>query len=492
MNNVQAPITNVARSAPCVLSPDVAILGPKFPRRLCVIPDWVEPSQCQAAEVWSKADEDLLNLWIEGTTPTGRELIQKAMWRLQKEDKKSDSFRSILSPDELALLEATLAQDESQGLRDNLWRVDYRHRPPSMEEFITDTHYLGAILHPQLATGIWPAWFKTLCDEFDRDSILNNVILTGALGTGKTTVMVVALLYRICHVLLLKRPAEMFGQGAGASLYFVIISITREAALQTAFSQAASLMASSPFFRATTRIMSAGVQSGGDIELGETESNETHTPLHLISGSKAQHLIGRNIIGIGFDEGNYRLERDQDDAALELYAAMRNRLLSRLKTREGYLPGITIIASSARDESSVTEQVRLEIEAAAKPREHRVFQQAIYEVKPLPDQMVRTYFKVAYGLTHQEPALLGGTYDKDGKRLDEPTDADPVAPFPGAKITLVPTMYREAFQRNCRLALQDICGISCGGWATIPNNDRCGPVLGDFEAGRCSSHVATG
>jgi len=79
------------------------------------------------------------------------------------------------------------------------------------------------------------------------------------------------------------------------------------------------------------------------------------------------------------------LEKDQDAKAFKLYEMMHNRVLSRLKTREGYLPGITIIASSARDESSLTEQVRLEIEATHNPREQRVFQKAIFEVKPLPN-----------------------------------------------------------------------------------------------------------
>ncbi len=484
MKNAQATITKGVRSTLGVFTPEMVIRGPKLPRHLAIVPNWREPGQHEAADVWSAADETHLAAAVTGTTPTGRELIQKALLRSQKHPEMSqgvqvDSCRSLLNPNELALLELTLARNGTQGafVGDNLWRVDYRRRPPTMEEFITDAHYLGRMLHPNGQCGIWPVWFRTLCDEFDRESLLHNVVLTGALGTGKTTVMVVVLLFRICHLLLLKRPAEMFEQGAGAALYFVIISVTREAAQQTAFSQAASLMAASPFFREATQILNANAPSGGDIELASAESNETNSSLHLISGSKAQHLIGRNIVGIGFDEGNYRLEKDQDATAFELYEVMRNRVLSRLKTREGYLPGITIIASSARDESSVTEQVRHEIEAAGKPREQRVFQKAIYEVKPLPAHSVGTCFKVAYGLPHQEPALLCGTYDRDGKQVDSSLETAPVAPSPEAKIVLVPIIYREAFERNCRLALQDICGISCGGsgrlFPTMTDVDRC-------------------
>lgn len=484
MQNAQAITTDVAGSTLGVLSPEGVILGPKFSRHLAIVPEWTEPGRVETTEVWSAADEARLAAAVAATTPTGRELIQKAIWRSQKlqmsgHEEFLDHCRSLLNPNELALLDIALARSETQSafLRDNLWRVDYRRRPPTMEEFITNAYYLGTMLHPDRSSGMWPVWYKILCDEFDRDSFLHNVVLTGALGTGKTTVLVVILLYRICQSLLLRRPAEMFEQGMGAVLYFVIISVTRETAQQTAFPQATSLMAASPFFREATRISTGNAPSGGDIELTGAKSNETLTSLHLISGSKAQHLIGRNIIGIGFDEGNYRLEKDQDATAFGLYEVMRNRLLSRLKTREGYLPGISIIASSARDESSVTEQVRLEIEAAGKPREQRVFQKAIYEVKPLQGVGREGYIKVTYGLPHQEPTLLCGSYDRDGKLLDASLETALVAASPETKAVLVPAIYREAFERNCRLALQDICGISCGGsgrlFPTMTDVDRC-------------------
>ncbi len=432
----------------------------------------------------SAEDTAKLAAAVSGTTPAGREIIQRVLWR-QKEQVRTgqpeslDSWRPLLNQDEFILLERIMAGGGSEEafLADNLWRVDYRRQPPSMQEFLTDPHYLGRMLHPGRGGGIWPAWSRILCDEFDRDSFLHNVVLTGALGTGKTTVMVVVLLYRICLLLLLKRPAELFEQGAASTLYFVIVSVTREAAQQTVFPQAVGLMTASPFFQNASGLRPGDAPSGGDIGLARAEDNETHTPVHLISGSKTHHLIGRNVIGIGFDEGNFRLEKDQDAKAFELYEAMRNRVLSRLKTREVYLPGITIIASSARDESSVTEQVRLEIEAAGNPREQRVFQKAIYEVKPLPSQSLMRYFKVAYGLAHQEPTLLQGTCDAEGKLLDASPDAVHAPLPPEAKIAVVPAVYREAFERNCRQALQDVCGISPGDsgrlFPTMADVDRC-------------------
>ena len=281
--NTDTNLKNSAGLTYDVLPPEALICGPKAPRDEVVIPEWVDFERVKDWLGWSAGDEDRLATAVVGTTPIGRELIQKILWNKQKNSQigrsvNSEICRSLLNVNELNLLESILASGGTDGafLADNLWRMDYWQRPPSMEEFLTETRYLGAILHPDRGEGIWPVWFRILCDEFDRDSLLNNIVLTGALGIGKTTVLVVILLYRICLLLLLKRPAEMFGQGSGSALYFVIVSVTKAAAQQTAFAQAVSLIAASPFFQKMSGIKSARVPYGGDIELATAGSNETH------------------------------------------------------------------------------------------------------------------------------------------------------------------------------------------------------------------------
>jgi hypothetical protein len=284
------------------LPPERPIQGPKLPRHLAVIPEWVEPGQSEAGTAWSAEAQARLAAAVEGTTPIGRELIQKMLRSKKKHSEPSQEIPlahclHLLREAEVGLLRQVLAETDQAWVGDNLWRVDYRRKPPMMEEFLTDAYYLGGILHPDRSGGLWPVWFRTLCEEFDRDSFLHNVVLTGALGIGKTTVMVIILLYRICLLLLLNRPAEMFEQGAGAALYFVVVSVTREAAQQTGFHQAVGLMRASRFFRQTCALPLGHTGGGGEIELAGPENNDTHTAVYLTAGSKAHHLIGRNIVG---------------------------------------------------------------------------------------------------------------------------------------------------------------------------------------------------
>ena len=456
------------------------INGPKIPKSQVAIPEWIEPEKVSERGNGLNVYETQIAPLLLGTTPTGREMLQKILHRLNNAGpllgagEVVEASALTLNAAEKNLLELMLADSgtEAKFIAENLWRADYRHRPPSMAEFLTDPEYLGTVANPNLPGGVWPAWFKILVDDFDRDSRLHNVVLTGALGTGKTTVLVIILLYRICLVLLLKRPAEMFGQGVGTPLYFVMLSVTREAAKQTAFAQAFSFMAASPFFRKMV-----ASRSSSEVKLTTTDGNETKTQIILTSGSRSQHLIGRNIIGIAFDEGNFRLEQNPGSSGFELYGNMRSRLITRLKTQEGNMPGITIVASSAQDESSLTERIRREIDAARNPREQQVFQKAIFEVKPLHAASLRKFFKVAYGVPNQEPKLIDGEFGPTGEPLPG-TSATPDVPSDKAeKTALIPMIYREEFVRNCRQALQNICGISSGGsgrlFATMADVNQC-------------------
>lgn len=68
----------------------------------------------------------------------------------------------------------------------DLWKVDYSMAPPSMQTFIDDPYWLGSILKPsEESRGLFPIWRETLLRDFDIDSRIHNVVITGSLGIGK-------------------------------------------------------------------------------------------------------------------------------------------------------------------------------------------------------------------------------------------------------------------------------------------------------------------
>lgn len=388
-----------------------------------------------------------------------------------------------LTPREQELLDELEARiragdEEADG---DLWRMDYVKKPPNIEDFILDDHYLGRTWRPIPGEneGIWPAWLELFKAHLNINSQIHNMVITGSLGIGKTVMMVTAILYRMCVATHLKNPQNFFGLNRNSNIVYNFLSVTKEAVKDTAFGTALSFMADSPYFIETCKYNPDLEYSGYRVPMDNVLPDGRVSRIWLTAGSKGQHVLGRNLVGIGLDEGNFRLEKDPDLKAYELYDQVRTRIANRFQKLASYLPALSVIASSAQDESSFTEKVVAEIEESRRqleisnrlkpagekpdPPAQVVFRNAVYKIKRHaltgigPDHH---WFRVAYGLKNMEPYILSGWYREDGTPiLDEPHEEPPS----GAKTELVPKFYWEAYRRNCKSQLQNLSGISVGG-----------------------------
>lgn len=302
--------------------------------------------------------------------------------------------------------------------------------------------------------------------------------------THNTFVMVVILMYRILLATLLRNPYQFFGLTKGTKIIFNFLSITKAAVTETAFGDAMNFMANSPYFLEECRYNPDSTYTNFRIHLKGS--------IWLTAGSKGQHLLGRNIIGVGLDEGNWRLEAEPDTKAYELFNEVRNRINNRFRKVIGYLPALSILASSAKDESSFTETIIKEIEKTNDPLTQKVYRNSVYKIKRHTLQLGPKWFKVAYGLKNIAPIVLSGWYSEDGKPIGQsPHEGSP----PGASVELVPLMYHDEFKRRPLNALRDVCGISTGGvnrwFGSLIDYERCvelaekdgltSPVIGKTE-----------
>lgn len=350
---------------------------------------------------------------------------------------------------------------------DQLKMADYVEEPPTMATFLEDPYFLGSLMvKSQDSEGLFPSWKEILNRDFNYNSAIHNVVITGSLGIGKTFVMVTILLYRLMLATMLRNPHNFFGLTKGTKIIFNLLSVTKAAVTETAFGDALNFMANSPYF----------------IEECNYNPDQQYTnfrvPLKngllLTAGSKGQHLLGRNVIGVGLDEGNWRLEAEPDTKAYELYNEVRNRINNRFRKVAGYTPAISILASSAKDESSFTETIINEINQANDPRTQKVYRNSVYKIKRHALRLGPRWFKVAYGLKNIPPMILGGWYDEYGNATGLETHE---APAPGASTELVPEMYFNEFKRRPLNALRDVCGISTGGvnrwFGSMVDFERC-------------------
>lgn len=364
---------------------------------------------------------------------------------------------------------------------EELWRLDYLKKPPDIEQFILDDYYLGKSWRPIQGEneGIWPAWLDSLSTHMNINSRIHNMVITGSLGVGKTSIMVLLILYRMCIATHLKNPQNFFGLSRNSNLVYNLLSVTKEAVKETAFGSAMTYMGDSPYFVEVCRYNPDLDYSNYRIPMQNPLPDGRISSIWLTAGSKGHHVLGRNLIGSGLDEGQLRLEKDPDLKAYQLYDQVRTRIANRFQKIAGYLPALCVIASSAQDESSFTEKVVAEIEESNRLREianrqlppstqpdpptQIVFRNSVYKIKRHALTGITKdhhWFKVAYGLKNMEPYILSGWYREDGTPiLDEPHEEPPT----GAKTELVPKFYIEAYRRNCKAQLQNLSGISVGG-----------------------------
>lgn len=390
---------------------------------------------------------------------------------------------SSLTPREQYLLDELLVKIRSGDMTADgeVWRLDYSKQPPDLEDFILGDQYLGRTWKPIPGEneGIWPAWLKLYSEHLNIDSRIHNMVITGSLGIGKTVMMVTIILYRMCIATMLKNPQNFFGLNRNSNIVYNFLSVTKEAVKDTAFGTALSFMADSPYFVEQCKYDPDLEYSGYRVPMENVLPDGRLSGIWLTAGSKGQHVLGRNLVGIGLDEGNFRLEKDPDLTAYQLYDQVRTRIANRFQKMASYLPALSVIASSAQDESSFTEKVVGEIEESQRllevsnrlkkpdeeidPPTQIVFRNSVYKIKRHvltgigPDHH---WFRVAYGLKNMEPYILSGWYKEDGTAiLDEHHEEPPN----GAKTELVPKFYWEAFRRNCKSQLQNLSGISVGG-----------------------------
>lgn len=385
-----------------------------------------------------------------------------------------------LSESERELLDSfieTIREDPSYDQLRDLWSVDYVKPPPSINEFIMDDYWLGQRMRPsETNQGIFPIWQEVLEKDWDLHSRVSNVVFTGSLGIGKTWVMSCIFLYRIALARLLRNPQFFFGLTFGSSVFYAVLSLSKAVVRDTVFTEITTSMGASAFFMEECYFNPDKKYSDNKIELGN----------HIVftAGSKGWHVIGRNVMGVCLDEGNWRLESSPDEKAYALYDEVRTRIKNRFQKFSGFLPAVSILSSSARDETSFTERVIDEIKESGDTETAKIYAYPVFVVKRHLIKYDKLWFRVQYGLRNEEPCILEGWYLEDGTPCDEDgntdievTNATHEECSPGAESILVPKDYHDDFARNCRVNLQSLAGISSGGshrlFPNMVHMERC-------------------
>ena len=340
----------------------------------------------------------------------------------------------------LSILEQYSKTGES-GIFKGLLDEDYKEPPVDIITFILDNRYLGKAWHDSDGKVKLYDYWNTKVKELLPDAYstaVNNLIISGARGLGKSEIAVAIMAYLMYRVMCMKNPQQHFRLKPTEKICFAFMNITKILAEEIGVSKFQHTIQMSPWF------MAKGSMS--------QRNNEPYwmppEPVDIIIGSQSSHVIGQPIFAAFFDEISFI--RNQDiDKQKRIAIDMIDTAIGGMKTRfiyKGKNPTLLILASSKRSEKSFLEE-HMKRKLKSEQENVMIVDEPVWTVKPKGTYSDKT-FKVALGNKFLQSAVISDGDDLKAWKIK------------GYKLLDVPIDFRANFMDDIDRAMCDYAGIS--------------------------------
>ena len=308
----------------------------------------------------------------------------------------------------------------------------YVRKPVTIQQFVEWKDYLDAkgIIYPEIMK----------CLEELNGGQYSEAVLTGGIGSGKSTVALYTSAYHLYLLSCMKNPHQEFGLDPSSEIVFIFQNLNLNLAKSVDYDRFRELINRSPYFQKY-------------FPCDPNITSELRFPNRIIVKpvvGTVSGAIGHNVIGGLIDEINFgqvvqkskqSAEGDTYDQAEVLYRSLARRRESRF-SRGGKLPGVLCLVSSKRFPGEFTDK---KIKEAQKDPSIYVYDKKTWEVKP-EGTFSDTTFRVFTGDMARNPRIL--------------KDDEQVSPEDQYLILDVPVDFKKQFENDIMDALRDIGGIS--------------------------------
>lgn len=375
-------------------------------------------------------------------TPTGR-LSKKASKVLQTAKLVSNTFDNKMFAD--LYIHAT-EQALYKGNNDFLRFIKQLREPPvSIETFLDSKDFMGATdlkLWPEVRRAIvnscknwWKGW----------DIAINEILLCGATGSGKTEISKVCIAYHL-HILgCMKKPQRYWGLPEATSIVMTIQAAKPHVTKKVVYLPLRVYIETMPWFQ---RHMRPNKILEGEMYF------DSHNIRVVQGGSDSDAVLGDALIGGVVDEINFMnvVEHSKKaglgtgrsgnyDQAQAVYDTITRRKKSRFLS-QGPNIGIFCIASSTRYKNDFTDRRKEQVERL-KDKTVYVYDKAQYEVRP-----AEKYCGDKFRLLVANEAAMDIRILEDNENVH------------GGTILEIPVEYIADFEKDPQGALRDIVGRS--------------------------------
>lgn len=317
--------------------------------------------------------------------------------------------------------------------------IGYKSLPPTIQEFINDDYYLGSVLRD----GMYDFWKEKLYELFPTPITSEHtyILLTGAIGIGKSFFSRAIGLYNKCRLLHMKN-LNYFGLTKGKNIQFVWFHESAGAAWDNFIGPNDVWERESPFFQAAY-------------------ANPIDVPFEDVAdGTRVNKGLGGDVMFYNMSELNFIPYWVAQDRMSNYF----KRFKSRFESAMGFL-GNVIIDTSARGDDSIVEDF-----LKSNPYNPWIIRGSTWLVKggyPDREEYPNEWTQVYIGDSINEPFIL-----KNGRTLTEKMDAE--------RVIWVPNRLIPDFEFDIKGALQDQAGIS---------TSSTGKYLGDTTAFKAACSI---
>ena len=310
--------------------------------------------------------------------------------------------------------------------------AQYRWKPVGITEFICSPHYLNK--EAEIYPGVLEA-----AEELNSGSYVE-AIMTGGIGSGKTTLALYTNAYQLYLLSCMRSPHKQFGLDPSSEILLVFQSMTLQLAKGVDYQRFRNMIDGSPYFHKYYPF---------DKHLTSKLVFPNRVEVIPVSGTETA-AIGQNVMGGLIDELNYMavvskskvaVDKGTYDQAILLYNSIARRRKSRFM-ENGKLPGILCLVSSKKYPGQFTDQ---KVKEAEKDPSIFVYDKRVWDIKP-DDFGNQGWFPVFAGDLTRKPRILD--------RETEVADAD------RALVVSVPEEFRLEFEKDVINALREIAGVS--------------------------------
>ena len=330
-----------------------------------------------------------------------------------------------------------------------------REEPVSVREFVESPRFLDmeGVVYPKIMPHL----------ENINSGNYEEVVLTGGIGSGKTTIAITTTAYGVYQLSLYADPHAQFGLDPASEILFVFQSVNQDVA-RMEYKRFRERMEMSSYF-------------SKEFPFDRKVEGQLIFPNRIIVKplvGKEIGAIGQNVFGGLLDEVNFmqRVEKSKQDAdggehdqASVLYNSLARRRESRFM-RGGKLPGVLCLASSKRYPGQFTdmkeEEAEAELKETGKSRIY-IYDKRVWEVKPEGD-FLGDKFSIFVGDSSRNPRFLekGDSIAKEDRHL----------------VMQIPVEFKPQFTRDITKSLRDIAGVSTR--ALNPYFIETDPVISAF------------